>query len=198
MSSSSLEIYQAFMVGYVRRINDATLKVPIKGVRIGHAKYTRLAQINLRTGIITFSRYAIENVPERCRRYLVIHELSHVKEARHNKRFWNTVAKYVPECRKVEMELQEAFQVNIRDHRLAELPSDVVMRERLEKPNLLLPPLPVAQDYDGLIHDDNIITDGSDDEIDDCFGGEEDEFGSWTSSPEGIVFGGTDIDPANI
>ena len=78
----STEAYQSFMIGYVRRINAATLNVAIGGVRIGSAKYSRLAQINLKTRIITFSRYAIENVAERGRRYLVIHELAHVKERR--------------------------------------------------------------------------------------------------------------------
>src|SRR5437868_4929854 len=53
--SWSMEIYQNFMVGYVRRINEATLNVTIGGVRIGNAKYSRLAQINLRSRIITFS-----------------------------------------------------------------------------------------------------------------------------------------------
>src|SRR5581483_10237636 len=93
-TQSQVEVYQAFMAGYVRRINEATLNVTIGGVRIGSAKYSRLAQINLRTRIITFSRYAIENVPERGRRYLVIHELAHVKEASHNKRFWSLVERF--------------------------------------------------------------------------------------------------------
>src|SRR5437868_2022502 len=84
----SVQAYQAFMAGYVRRINEATLNVTVGGVRIGTAKYSRLAQINLQSRIITFSRFAIENVPERGRRYLVIHELAHVQEASHNNRFW--------------------------------------------------------------------------------------------------------------
>jgi hypothetical protein len=83
-------------------------------VRIGSAKYSRLAQINLHTHIITFSRYAIENVPERGRRYLVIHELSHVKEASHNKRFWNYVAAHEPRYKEIGKELDRAFKQNVR------------------------------------------------------------------------------------
>ncbi len=89
-----LEMYQAFMAGYVKRINDATFGVTIGGVRIGSAKYTRLAQINLRTRVITFSRFAVENVPERGRRYLVLHELAHVKEFNHNQKFWWHVERF--------------------------------------------------------------------------------------------------------
>jgi hypothetical protein len=107
--------YQSFMENYVRRINEATLNVRFGGVRIGDAKYTRLAQINLKTKIITFSRYAIENVPERGRRYLVLHELAHVREANHNRRFWNMVAKYEPDYRRIGREIQNAFSKNVEE-----------------------------------------------------------------------------------
>lgn len=201
MLGSSLEIYQAFMAGYVRRINEATLKVTIRGVRIGHAKYTRLAQINLRTGIITFSRYAIENVPERCRRYLVVHELAHVKEARHNKRFWNIVGKYVPECRKVEMELQEVFQANIRDIRLAELPMHPEAIRRLENPNLRANSAEDDFSSSSLIRTSSWMDELQEDIVEDCFDCSDEELGAWTRRDDGIVFGGADgpdVDRANI
>jgi hypothetical protein len=109
------EMYQHFMVGYVRRINEATLNVTIGGVRIGSAKYTRLAQINLKSRIITFSRHAIENVPERGRRYLVLHELSHVLEASHNKKFWSHVERFEPAYQAIGKELDRAFKRNVRE-----------------------------------------------------------------------------------
>jgi hypothetical protein len=108
-------MYRAFMTGYVKRINEATFNVPIGGVRIGLAKYSRLAQINLESRIITFSCYAIENVPERGRRYLVLHELAHVKETNHTKRFWQLVEKYEPDYRKIGKNLEAAFKRNIKD-----------------------------------------------------------------------------------
>src|SRR5277367_506663 len=83
--------------------------------RIGNAKYSRLAQINLHSRIITFSRYAIENVPERGRRYLVLHELAHVREASHNKRFWGHVGNYEPNYRQIGKELEVAFKKNVRE-----------------------------------------------------------------------------------
>ncbi len=109
------EMYQAFMIGYVRRINEASFNVTIGGVRIGSAKYSRLAQINLQSRIITFSRFAVENVPERGRRYLVLHELAHVKEANHNKKFWGHVERYEPNYRTVSRELEVAFKNNVKD-----------------------------------------------------------------------------------
>jgi predicted metal-dependent hydrolase len=117
-SSSSdkqlLEVYQAFMSDYVRSVNQTTLNVDIKGVRIGSAKYSRLAQINLESRIITFSRYAIENVPERARRYLVLHELAHVLEPSHNRLFWEIVSRHEPDYRQVGKVIQSAFAANVK------------------------------------------------------------------------------------
>ncbi len=117
------ELYRSFMQSYVRSINESTFKVTIGGVRIGNAKYSRLAQINLKSRIITFSRYAIENVPERGRRYLVLHELAHVLEASHNKHFWNLVEFHEPQYKEIGLALDRAFKKNVQKH------------ERLEKQN---------------------------------------------------------------
>lgn len=104
------------MQSYVKRINDATFNVTIGGVRIGSAKYTRLAQINLKTKVITFSRFAIENVPERGRRYLVLHELAHVHEASHNQHFWNLVGRHEPDYKDIGIDLDRAFKKNVQSH----------------------------------------------------------------------------------
>src|SRR5262249_46240457 len=57
--------------------------------------------------------YAIENVPERGRRYLVLHELAHVKESTHNKRFWDLVGRFEPDYRQVGRNLEFAFKRNV-------------------------------------------------------------------------------------
>ena len=116
ISKHTLKLYKSFMQSYVKRINDATFNVTIGGVRIGSAKYTRLAQINLKTKVITFSRFAIENVPERGRRYLVLHELAHVHEASHNQHFWNLVARHEPEYKDIGIDLDRAFKKNVNSH----------------------------------------------------------------------------------
>lgn len=113
---ATLELYLSFMQAYVKRINEASFNVTIGGVKIGSAKYSRLAQINLETRIITFSRFAIENVPERGRRYLVLHELAHVHEAGHNKTFWNLVGRYEPDFKTIGLQLDRAFKKNVQCH----------------------------------------------------------------------------------
>lgn len=160
----SFEIHQSFMVGYVRRINEATFNVTIGGVRIGEARYTRLAQINLRSRIITFSRFAIENVPERARRYLVIHELAHVLESGHTQRFWNLVARHEPNYKEVGRELDRAFHQNVRaalkpqsNALLAKAASEPIDELRL---------------------------------IDDVYNGADDDDGIWMPGSEGIICGG--------
>jgi hypothetical protein len=140
LDNSTREMYQSFMNGYVGRINDATFKAAIGGVKIGTAKYSRLAQINLKSRVITFSRYAIENVPERGRRYLVVHELAHILEASHSKKFWDLVERYEPNYKQIGKQLDMAFKRNVRDEQLdrspVQLPNSIT--GRMERPKLLL------------------------------------------------------------
>ncbi len=116
MSKHTLDLYKSFMHSYVNRINNATFNVTIGGIRIGSAKYSRLAQINLKSKVITFSRFAIENVPERGRRYLVLHELAHVLEASHNDYFWQLVGRFEPNYKEIGSDLDMAFKKNVRSH----------------------------------------------------------------------------------
>lgn len=82
---------------YVSALNEETLRAPLKGVRIGKARHSRLAQANPRTGVLTFSRYAIDGMPTQALRYLVLHELAHLFEANHSPRFWALVAAHEPD-----------------------------------------------------------------------------------------------------
>jgi predicted metal-dependent hydrolase len=84
---------------YVRQLNDETLRAPLAAVRIGRARHTRLAQANTRTRVLTFSRYAIDGMPDRALRYLVLHELAHLFEPNHSPRFWALVARHEPDWR---------------------------------------------------------------------------------------------------
>jgi hypothetical protein len=194
----SNEVYQAFMVGYVRRINEATMNVQIGGIRIGSAKYSRLAQINLKTRIITFSRYAIENVPERGRRYLVIHELAHVKEPSHNSRFWEIVGRHEPNYKQIGRALELAFKRNVKEDQVqtsaVKLPNP--LSGRLEMPKLLLNARVAGIQESGLQLDEYAMTQTDFNPLadeNDCYECTEDEFGSWTSADHGIVHGGSEL-----
>jgi len=193
------------MAGYVRRINEATVNVTIGGVRIGSAKYTRLAQINLKSRIITFSRHAIENVPERGRRYLVLHELSHVLEASHNKKFWSYVERYEPEYQKIGKELDRAFKLNVRadmETRAAEqLLSGRTAQEKLEQLKGIATPrlmggLATGKESILDVNNESLLITGQaalaqfeSDEDDESYICMEDEFGMYDDG--GIISGGS-------
>lgn len=95
----------------VARVNRETLGVSYAGVRIGMARYTRLAQVNLRTRILTFSKYAIDGMPERALRYLILHELSHLLVPNHSKAFWALVGQHMPDYRTQRQVAQRHFQL---------------------------------------------------------------------------------------
>ncbi|MEB3236270.1 MAG: M48 family metallopeptidase [Candidatus Sericytochromatia bacterium] len=90
---------EASLSRLVREINQRTLNVPLKGVRLGKARRTRLAQANVRTGILTFSRHAIDGLCDEALTYLVVHELAHLQVPDHSSAFWNLVAAHVPDWR---------------------------------------------------------------------------------------------------
>jgi hypothetical protein len=175
-AAQKLEMYRAFMTGYVKRINEATFNVPIAGIRIGSAKYSRLAQINLKSRIITFSCYAIENVPERGRRYLVLHELAHVKEINHNKRFWQLVEKFEPDYRQIGKNLEHAFKRNVKEE---------------EKSKLILPEKPILSLLPRRDISKNNIVDSSayDEDLSNVIAGgsEENDFQSYDCELDGFL-----------
>lgn len=93
----------------VERINEETVRVPYAGVRIGNARYTRLAQVNLKTKILTFSRHAIDGMPDRALRYLILHELSHLIHPNHSPAYWAVVGKHMPDYREQRKIAQHHF-----------------------------------------------------------------------------------------
>lgn len=46
-------------------------------------------------------------LPERVMRYVVVHELCHRKEMNHSKKFWNEVAKILPDYKELRKKLKE-------------------------------------------------------------------------------------------
>lgn len=123
---------QAALNDYVRRLNAETFQVPLAKVQIGKARYTRLAQMNLRTRVMTVSQYCLNEVPESALRYLIIHELAHLLEAGHTKRFWALVAQFVPDYRK-QSNLMKAYH---RRAVAAHTPEEPPKTLELDKPVL--------------------------------------------------------------
>lgn len=192
-----LEMYQAFMAGYVKRINDATFGVTIGGVRIGSAKYSRLAQINLRTRVITFSRFAVENVPERGRRYLVLHELAHVKEFNHNQKFWGHVERFEPDYRQVGKSLQSAFTKNVREEqqkRVLELLKNPVDGQIETAAKILGARLMNNKTVESLLLTAQSSEEALDEDSGESYECMEDEFSMWDEDATGTINGGSDDD----
>jgi hypothetical protein len=115
--------------GYVRQLNAETLAVALTSVRIGSARRSRLAQANTRTGVLTFSCYAVDGMPLRALRYLVLHELAHLIEANHSPRFWALVARHEPDYKR---------QRAIAQAHHARMAADG------DEPHLHTPPLPIV------------------------------------------------------
>ncbi len=107
---------------WVQEINQRTLQVPVKKIRIGHAKYTHLAQMNIQTQVMTVSRYCLEEVPESALRYLIIHELSHLRVADLSKAFWALVSKFVPDYRHQKRLISAIHRIRIYE---AEGPAEI-------------------------------------------------------------------------
>jgi predicted metal-dependent hydrolase len=61
-----------------------------------------------RRGNLNFN-YRIALLPERLADYIIVHELCHLKEMNHSKRFWNLVARAFPDYQKLRHELKNIF-----------------------------------------------------------------------------------------
>lgn len=84
---------------FVERVNQETFKAEGITIRLGWSSASRLAQCNHRTRVLTFSRYAVRGMPLAALRYLVIHELAHLYQNNHSRRFWALVARHDPNWR---------------------------------------------------------------------------------------------------
>ena len=95
----------------VAQVNRETVNVPYADVRIGQARFTRLAQANTRTRVLTFSRFAIAGMPEKALRYLILHELCHLLVPNHSPAFWAQVGRYMPDYRQLRRVAQDHFRL---------------------------------------------------------------------------------------
>jgi predicted metal-dependent hydrolase len=57
-----------------------------------------------RQGNLSFN-YKLGLLPPRCADYIIVHELCHLKEFNHSKRFWNLVAQTVPDHEEIREEI---------------------------------------------------------------------------------------------
>ena len=79
-----------------------------KKIRISSA-ISRFASCSSR-GNISYS-YRLMLYPEDCREYVVVHELAHLIEMNHSRRFWSIVERYIPNYKKSREELKKVPQI---------------------------------------------------------------------------------------
>jgi hypothetical protein len=60
-----------------------------------------------RKGNLNFN-YKIALLPERLADYIIVHELCHLKEVNHSQKFWNLVAKMMPDYLEIRNELKKS------------------------------------------------------------------------------------------
>jgi hypothetical protein len=98
---------------WVVDLNRKTLQVSLKAVRIGHSRYTRLAQMNLKNRVMTVSRYCVDRVPESALAYLALHELAHLQVPNHSRTFWEVLRPFVPNLRYQRRLIQAVHRVRL-------------------------------------------------------------------------------------
>lgn len=87
----------------VQSINDETLRVPVRAVRLRFMR-SRWGSCSHR-GIITLSTPLLFTSPA-ILRYVIIHELAHMIHPDHSVRFWRTVEAHEPDYRELVAELK--------------------------------------------------------------------------------------------
>lgn len=92
-----------FFTTEIACINKDTFAIPIKGIRLRHAKSvwgscSHTNTIMLNTGLLF--------VPPHLLTYVIIHELAHCLEANHSKKYWQHVALYCETYKQDRKELR--------------------------------------------------------------------------------------------
>lgn len=73
-------------------------KITIKQIKYAWGSCSSKKNITLNLELIKYSRQAI--------RYVILHELCHIKYMNHSKDFWNLVEKYMPNYKQVKKEFK--------------------------------------------------------------------------------------------
>jgi predicted metal-dependent hydrolase len=115
--SNTRAVQQVLRAWLVKHAAEVFAPVLAATARTMDLSYRRLAVRRQRTrwgscsirGTISLNCCLLFQRPE-VLRYLLVHELAHVKHMNHSARFWDLVARYCPDCRPLDRELLDGWR----------------------------------------------------------------------------------------
>jgi predicted metal-dependent hydrolase len=115
--SNRRAVQQALRAWLVQRAAEVFAPILAATARTMDLSYRRLGVRRQRTrwgscsvrGTISLNCCLLFQRPE-VLRYLLVHELAHVKHMNHSARFWDLVAQYCPDCRPLDRELLDGWR----------------------------------------------------------------------------------------
>lgn len=97
--SAALKIARQKMEHFNQFYNLKWRRVSIKNQKTRWGSCSRQGNINF--------NYKIALLPDRAVDYIIVHEMCHLAEMNHSRKFWNLVAKTVPDHREIRRELRK-------------------------------------------------------------------------------------------
>lgn len=112
----SLVLPRASRREYLAKKNEAFMLVKEKILQFGAIYNLYPAKICIRNqktrwgscsrkGNLNFS-YRVVYLPEKYLNYIIVHELCHLREFNHSKKFWNLVGEVIPDYKKIRKEIR--------------------------------------------------------------------------------------------
>lgn len=115
--SNTRAVQHALQTWLIRRAAEVFAPILERTAREMDLPYRRLAVRRQRTrwgscsirGTISLNCCLLFQRPE-VLQYLLVHELAHVRHMNHSARFWDLVARYCPDCRRLDRELLDGWR----------------------------------------------------------------------------------------
>ena len=92
------EIVEKYVNELVKQTGLVPKKITIKKIKYAWGSCSSKKNITINLELIKYSEQAI--------RYVILHELCHIKYMNHSKDFWNLVEKYMPDYKQVKKEFK--------------------------------------------------------------------------------------------
>ena len=108
------ELYRTLAKSYITvRVKELSDKTGLYPIRLRFAQNTSRWGSCSSTGTLSFSVYLIATPPE-CIDHVIYHELTHLREMNHGKKFYELLEAMEPEHRQRQRELNENFSKWLR------------------------------------------------------------------------------------